>query len=42
MAFKLCQYAQKRWQRLDSHKQLAKVIRGVNFIDGIEEIRIAA
>jgi transposase-like protein len=42
MAFKLCQCAQKRWQRLHSHKQLAKVIRGVNFIDGIEEIRHAA
>jgi len=42
MAFKLCQCAQKRWQRLHSHKKLAKVIRGVKFIDGIEEIRNAA
>jgi len=42
MAFKLCQCAQKRWQRLHSFKQLAKVIRGVKFIDGIEEIRNAA
>jgi putative transposase len=42
MAFKLCQCAQKRWQRLHSHKQLAKVIKGVRFIDGIEEIRNAA
>ena len=42
MAFKLCQCAQGRWQRLRSHKQLAKVIRGVKFIDGIEKIRNAA
>ena len=42
MAFKLCQCAQKRWQRLHSHKQLAKVIKGVRFIDGIEEIRNTA
>jgi transposase-like protein len=42
MAFKLCQCAQGRWQRLRSQKQLAKVIGGVKFIDGIEEIRNAA
>lgn len=42
MAFKLCQCAQKRWQRLHSHRKLAKVIRGVKFIDGIEKIRNAA
>jgi putative transposase len=42
MAFKLCQCAQKRWQRLHSHKQLAKIIKGVRFINGIEEIRNAA
>lgn len=42
MAFKLCQCAQKRWQRLHCHKKLAEVIRGVKFIDGIEEIRNAA
>jgi putative transposase len=42
MAFKLCQCAQKRWQRLHSYRKLAKVIRGVKFIDGIEEIRNAA
>jgi len=42
MAFKLCQCAQGRWQRLQSHKQLAKVIRGVKFTDGIEDIRNAA
>jgi transposase-like protein len=42
MAFKLCQSAQKKWQRLHSHKMLGKVITGVKFINGIEEIRNAA
>ena len=42
MAFKLCQCAQKTWQRLHSHKLLGKVIRGVVFVNGIEEIRNAA
>ena len=30
MAFKLCQCAQKRWQRLHGYRKLGKVIRGVN------------
>lgn len=38
MAFKLCQSAQKRWQCLHSYK----IIRGVKFVQGIEEIRNAA
>lgn len=42
MAFKLCQSAQNKWQRLHSHKLLGKVIRGVNFVNGIEEIQDAA
>ena len=42
MAFKLCQSAQNRWQRLHSSKKLAEVIRGVKFVNGIEEERIAA
>ena len=42
MAFKLCQCAQGRWKRLHGHKQLVKVITGVKFNDGIEEIRNAA
>ena len=42
MAFKLCQCAQKRWQRLHGSKKLAEVIRGVIFVNGIEENRIAA
>jgi len=42
MAFKLCQCAQKRWQRLYGYRKLGKVIQGVIFINGIEEIRNAA
>jgi transposase-like protein len=42
MAFKLCQSAQKRWQRLYGYRKLGKVIRGVKFVNGIEEMRNAA
>jgi transposase-like protein len=42
MAFKLCQCAQKKWQRLYGYRKLGKVIRGVKFVNGIEEIRNAA
>ena len=42
MAFKLCQSAQKRWQRLHRSERLAAVIEGVKFINGIEENRNAA
>jgi putative transposase len=42
MAFKLCQCAQKRWQRLYGYRKLGKVISGVKFVDGIEEMRNAA
>jgi hypothetical protein len=42
MAFKLIQCAQKRWQRLYGYRKLGKVIQGIIFINGIEEIRIAA
>ena len=42
MAFKLCQSAQKRWQRLHHSEKLAEVIKGVKFVDGIEENRNAA
>ena len=36
MMFKLGQCAQKRWHRLRGFDQLAKVIEGVKFKDGIE------
>ena len=42
MAFKLCLCAQKRWNRLHHPQRLAEVIRGVKFINGVEENRIAA
>jgi putative transposase len=42
MAFKLCQCAQRRWQRLYGYRKLGKVIRGIKFVDGIEEMRNAA
>ena len=42
MAFKLCECAQKRWVRLNNPQHLAEVIRGVIFVNGIEESRIAA
>jgi len=42
MVFKLCQSAEKRWHRLRGYKLLADVIRGVKFVDGIREDRIAA
>ena len=42
MAFKLCRCAEKRWIRLHRPDRLAEVIRGVKFVNGIEENRIAA
>lgn len=42
MAFKLCQCAEERWIRLHRPERLAEVIRGVKFVNGIKEKRIAA
>jgi len=42
MAFKLCQCARKRWIRLHHPEYLAQVIKGVKFVNGTEEKRIAA
>lgn len=42
MAFQLCRCAQKRWIRLYHPERLAEVIRGVKFVDGIVDNRIAA
>ena len=41
MTFKLCQCAQKRWIRLHSPERLADVVKGVKFVNGMEEKRIA-
>jgi hypothetical protein len=32
--------AQKRWQRLRGFEQIAKVIEGVQFVDGIEGLTL--
>ena len=42
MAFQLCRCAQKRWIRLHHPERLGEVIRGVKFVNGFEENRIAA
>jgi putative transposase len=42
MAFQLCRCAQKRWIRLHHPERLGEVVRGVKFVDGIIEKRIAA
>jgi len=42
MAFQLCRCAQKRWIKLHHPERLGEVIRGIKFIDGIIEKRIAA
>jgi putative transposase len=40
MMFKLGQCAEKNWRRLRGFKQLEKVIKGIQFTDGIEETMI--
>lgn len=42
MAFKLCKCAEQGWRRLRGFKKLPKVIQGIRFVDGVEEMRIAA
>jgi len=42
MAFQLCRSAQKRWIKLRHPERLGEVIRGIKFVDGIIEKRIAA
>jgi len=42
MVFKLCRSAEKTWPRLRGYQLLADVIRGVKFVDGVREDRIAA
>jgi transposase-like protein len=38
MAFQLCRCAERRWQKINGVKKLAKVIEGVKFVDGVERI----
>jgi len=42
MIFKLAEAAERSWRRLDGHNQLPKIILGVRFTDGIEDIRSKA
>ena len=42
MVFKLCQSAEKRWRRLQGYKRIADVVKGVQFVDGEPQERIAA
>jgi putative transposase len=39
MAFKLMETAQKKWRRLRGYQQLAEVISGVKFVNGIKQTR---
>ncbi len=42
MVFKLLLSARKKWRRLDGSKNLAEVVKGVTFKDGIKQIQHAA
>src|SRR5437660_4759640 len=39
MIFKLAQAAEKSWRRLKGHAQLAKLIQGTKFSNGVEVVR---
>jgi transposase-like protein len=38
MVFQLCRSAQRGWRKLSGYELLAKVIKGVQFVDGVEKI----
>ena len=38
LIFKLAEAAEKSWRRLDGHHHLPKVIRGITFTNGIEDV----
>ena len=38
MVFQLCRCAQKRWRKLSGYALLGKVIEGIVFIDGVEDV----
>jgi putative transposase len=42
MVFKLAMEAQKHWRRLNGPELVAKVVTGVKFVDGEEQIEQAA
>ncbi|MBU1949794.1 MAG: IS256 family transposase, partial [Candidatus Eisenbacteria bacterium] len=38
MVFQLCRCAQKGWRKIDGYELLTKVIEGVKFVDGVEDV----
>jgi transposase-like protein len=38
MVFQLCRCAQKRWRKLVGYELLGKVIKGIVFVDGVEDV----
>ncbi len=38
MVFPLCRCAQKRWRKLGGYELLGKVINGIAFVDGVEDV----
>jgi hypothetical protein len=42
MVFKLAMAAQAKWRRLNGHQLMAKVIEGVQFVDGELSQEVAA
>ena len=42
LAFKLILSATRKWRKLDGSNQLAKIIEGAPFKDGIKQIKYAA
>jgi len=42
MGFKLAREAEKRWRRINGYEMIEKVISGVQFKDGIEQLKEAA
>jgi hypothetical protein len=38
MVFKLAQCAERHWRRLNGKEQIAEVIEGIKFVDGLKEI----
>jgi hypothetical protein len=38
MVFQLCRCAQKRWRKLSGYELLGKLIEGIAFVDGVEDV----
>jgi len=42
MMFKLAQSAERKWRKLRGHQHIPDLIRGVKFIDGVNENEVTA